>query len=300
MEQAGVEKGGKPEVFASILVLMNTWGYVNSFGTFQAYYTTELSRSPSDVAWIGSFQVFLLFFIGSIVGRLCDAGYVRHLVALGSVFQLVGIFATSVATKYWQVFLCQGLCVGLGNGLTFCPCISVLPTYFTKKRGIAIGIAFCGTSIGGLVFPTMVRQLLPKIGFGQTVRAIGFIQVGNLCFMGVYVPFYYAASYSRDSLGMKYTDSLNVLLILNGVGLVGRTLPAYLADHFGPINVFIPTSAIACICVFCWMAIHSANGLYVWASIFGIVAGGVQGLFPTAVNSLTRENELDKMGSGRE
>lgn len=159
---------------------MNTWGYVNSFGTFQAYYTTELSRSPSDVAWIGSFQVFLLFFIGSIVGRLCDAGYVRQLVAIGSVFQLVGIFASSVATKYWQVFLCQGLCVGLGNGLTFCPCISVLPTYFTKKRGIAIGIAFCGTSIGGLVFPTMVRQLLPKIGFGQTVRAIGFIQVGNL------------------------------------------------------------------------------------------------------------------------
>lgn len=114
--------------------------------------------------------------------------------------------------------------------------------------------------------------------------------------MGVYVPFYYAASYSRDSLDMKYTDSLNVLLILNGVGLVGRTLPAYLADHFGPINVFIPTSAIACICVFSWMAIHSDNGLYAWASIFGIVAGGVQGLFPTAVNSLTRENELDKMG----
>lgn len=33
------------------LVICNTWGYINSFGIFQSYYTTTLNRSPSDSAF---------------------------------------------------------------------------------------------------------------------------------------------------------------------------------------------------------------------------------------------------------
>lgn len=110
------------------------------------------------------------------------------------------------------------------------------------------------------------------------------------------MPFYYAASFSRDILGMSYTNSLNVLFVLNGVGLLGRLVPTYLADHFGPINVFIPTAFIACLSVFAWMAVVNSAGVYAWASVFGIAAGGVQGLFPSAVGSLTRDEDLDKIG----
>ncbi len=159
---------------------MNTWGYINSFGLFQTYYALTLNHPPSDISWIGSTQVFLLFFVGTLSGRLTDAGYFRQVLALGSAFQVLGIFTTSVATEYWQLFLAQGICMGLGNGFLFCPSLAVLSTYFSKRRSLAIGVAACGSATGGLVFPSIARQLLPTVGFGWTMRTIGFIQLVTL------------------------------------------------------------------------------------------------------------------------
>jgi MFS family permease len=158
---------------------MNTWGVINSFGIFQTYYTTALNRPPSDISWIGSLQIFLLFFVGALTGRLTDAGYFRHVFVVGVAFQILGIFAASAATQYWQLVLAQGICVGLGNGFLFCPCISTLSTYFSKRRALAIALGACGSATGGLVFPGMVRQLLPAQGFPAAMRAIGYVQLAT-------------------------------------------------------------------------------------------------------------------------
>lgn len=56
---------------------------------------------------------------------------------------------TSLASSYWEVILAQGLVVGLGNGCLFVPSIAVLPTYFTKWRALATGIAITGGNIRG-------------------------------------------------------------------------------------------------------------------------------------------------------
>lgn len=159
------------------LVVFNTWGYINSFGVFQTYYVSDLGFPPSNVSWIGSIQIFLLFFIGTFSGRATDYGLFRVTVIIGSLFHLLGIFMTSLSTKYWQLVLAQGICGGLGNGLVFCPSLAVLSTYFTKKRSVAIAIAASGSSTGGLIYPVIVQRLLPKIGFPWTVRIIGFIML---------------------------------------------------------------------------------------------------------------------------
>ena len=93
----------------------------------------------------------------------------------------------SLSTTYWQLFLAQGVCCGIGNGCLFCPALSLLSTYFSKKRSLAIGIAAAGSATGGMVFPAMVQQLLPKVGFPWTMRALGFIQLGclTICNIGI-------------------------------------------------------------------------------------------------------------------
>lgn len=172
-------------VAAGHLVIMNTWGYINSFGVFQTYYTTSLGLPPATVSWIGSIQVFLLFFIGTFTGRLTDAGYFRATFLTGTAFQMVGVFTTSVCTQYWQIFLAQGVCMGIGNGCLFCPALATVSTYFVKKRSLAIGMVACGSSTGGLIFPAMARQLLPAVGFGWTLRAVGFVQLVGLVLANV-------------------------------------------------------------------------------------------------------------------
>lgn len=92
----------------------------------------------------------------------------------------MGLVATSFSTTYWQLFLAQGVCMGLGNGCLFCPTVATVATYFSTRRGLAIGISACGSATGGLVFPAMARQLLGgPAGFAWTVRAVALVQAAG-------------------------------------------------------------------------------------------------------------------------
>jgi MFS family permease len=165
----------------------NTWGFIGTFGVFQSYYATSLGRPPADISWIGSFQIFLLFFIGTLTGRLTDAGFFRAVFFVGTILQLLGIFSSSFAGEsYWQLFMAQGVCMGLGNGFLFCPSMAIVSTYFSKKRALAIGIVACGSATGGLVFPSVARQLLPTVGFAWTMRTIGFLQLATLVVCNIF------------------------------------------------------------------------------------------------------------------
>ncbi|KAH0556791.1 hypothetical protein GP486_005423 [Trichoglossum hirsutum] len=315
------------------LVVFNTWGCINSFGVFQTYYVNTLGRPPSDISWVGSMQIFLVFFIGTFSGRATDAGYFHLIFSIGTALQAVGIFATSFASAYWQLFLSQGVCQGLASGLLFCPTLALLSTYFSKKRGIALGIVASGSATGGLVFPAIVEQLLPRIGFPWTVRVIGFIAVGTLMivntfmktrlpprragplvewaafkevpyvlfsigmflmFLGIYFAFYYIGSFGR-AVGLSTKDSITLLLIMNGVGIVGRLVPNYAADRwFGPLNTMIPSAAFASVVLFCWIPVQDSTGLTVFSVLYGLFAAGVQSLFPATLSALT--TDMGKMG----
>ncbi|TFB06569.1 hypothetical protein CCMA1212_001297 [Trichoderma ghanense] len=322
------------QIVAGHLVVFTTWGYIISFGIFQPYYMQELNLEPSSVSWIGSIQTCLLFVIGTFTGRAFDAGYYRPCLISGFIMQLVGIFTTSVATTYWQLFLSQGLCQGLGCGLVFAPTIANMTTYFSKKRTLALSAAACGGGTGGVIFPLIAQQLIPQVGFRWTVRAMGLVvlvssviivllvrprlpprKAGPLVDWGAfremtyvlfaismfitlwatYFAYFYARAFSIDRLGGSQSTSFNMLMIINAVGIPGRLIPAFLADRFfGAVNVFIPTILAAAVCIFAWSGVNSITGDYIWVIFFGYFGAGIQGMFPATTAGLTKD--LSKSG----
>jgi len=311
------------------LAIFNTWGFINSFGIFQTYYTHALAEAPSTISWVGSVQIWLLFFIGTFSGRALDAGYFRAVFILGQLLQILGVFMTSLATSYWQVFLAQGLCTGIGNGLVFCPSFALLSGYFSRNRALAIGVAASGSATGGVVFPAIAERLLPKIGFAWTVRVIGFVMLGTmsltvpffrartpprkrgalvewaaftelpyllfsismfLTFWGLYFAFYYIGSFTRDALGASQQTSIKVLMVMNGVGAPGRLIPGFVADrYFGPLNTFLPFVLMASVLLYCWAAVSSVGASYAFAVVYGFFAAGIQSLFLATLSSLTTD-----------
>ncbi len=170
------------------MVFANTWGFINSFGIFQTYYADFLAPlPPSTISWIGSVQVFLSFVLSAVTGRLGDAGYFRSCYWFGMVCMMAGMFGTASGTRYWQLMLSQGVATGLGAGFLCCPTMSIVTTYFHKRRALAIGIISCGNVSGGLVYPAMARQLLPRIGFAWTLRSMAFMQLGMLVVAGLVI-----------------------------------------------------------------------------------------------------------------
>jgi len=241
----------------------------------------------------------------------------------------------SLATKYWQLFLTQGVLTGIGGGIFFCPVMGLMSTYFAKRRGLALGIATSGNATGGIIYPVIVRQLLPKIGFGWTVRVLGFVNLATLgitvafmkprlpprksgpiidwqsikdvpyvlfvigcCFLmaAVYFVFYYIASFARDTISLPYTSSINLVIILNGVGVPFRILPGYIADRYtGVLNIFIMILCLNIVLLFAWLGVHSLPAFYAWTVLYGCSAAGWQSLFPTVIGSLG--NDLGKAGT---
>lgn len=163
------------QVLAALMVNSIVWGYPTSFGVFQLYYVEELRIPSSQVSWIGSIQIFLSFGMCTVSGRLADAGLARQTVAAGTSMVVLGTFMTSLATKYWQIFLAQGVCTGMGAGITFMPAVAVASSYFDKNRAFALSVSAVGTSVGSLILPSIVQYLIPQVGFAWAVRCEGFV-----------------------------------------------------------------------------------------------------------------------------
>ncbi|KAI7712557.1 hypothetical protein KC353_g8172 [Hortaea werneckii] len=200
--------------------------------------------------------------MGGIAGSLTDAGYGRLVLMAVASLIVLGTLATSAGTAYWQVLLSQGICTGLGNGLLFAPVVSIVSVFFQKRRALAIALSTCGSAVGGLVFPSMARELLAQVGFPWAMRAIGILQAGTLViavggakpparmpdqrkildlsvfhemqydlftfglflvFTGLFVPFFSVANYAREVQGASFEESTNYILVLNGVGVGTRT-----------------------------------------------------------------------------
>jgi hypothetical protein len=68
---------------------------------------------------------------------------------IGSFGVVFGFMMLSLCTEFWQALLAQGFVIGLGGGMLFVPSVAILPTYFSTKIGLAIGLAASGSSMGG-------------------------------------------------------------------------------------------------------------------------------------------------------
>ncbi|KAJ7783965.1 major facilitator superfamily domain-containing protein [Mycena maculata] len=155
----------------------STFGYVNSWGVFQAYYQQKLLHhsTPSEIAWIGSIQHALFFLPALVVGRMFDIGYFRIPFAAGGLLIVLTAFLVPECKVYWHFMLCQGVGVGIGGGLMFCTMITIVTHWWKKRRGFALGVTSGGGALGATVLPIVIRQLIVRIGFSWAMRTLGFI-----------------------------------------------------------------------------------------------------------------------------
>jgi len=323
------------EVNIPPLALTLCRGLVNSFGAYQTYYDGTIGRSPSDVSWVGTFQGFLLFLVGILTGPLYDMGYFRELILVGTFLVTFGMMMTSLSTEYYQIFLAQGVVVGLGAGCLFVPSVAVASQYFTTRRALAVGITASGGSVGGVLYPIIFHQLVPTVGFGWATRVIGFIVLATLLvslalirprvkqaaharalldfsafrspafniftlaiflyFIGLYFPFFYITAWAETQLGTDPDLAFYLFSILNAGSVFGRLIPGLLADKIGSLNVIIPCTLMTAVLGFAWIGIDSFAGLVVFALLYGFSSGACVSLPPTIVAGIAPE--MGKIGT---
>ncbi|KZL78857.1 major facilitator superfamily transporter [Colletotrichum incanum] len=325
------------QVVAAFLLVLDGFGFITAFGVFQTHYRTLWSKdviSDMDISWIGSMQIFLLFLLGTVSGRLIDAGYFRMTLMAGFVFQIGGVFAASFASQYWQFLLSQGIATGIGNGMHFTGLVWLVSQYFSKKRGLALGISSCGAPIGAVIFTIIAREMIDTTGYQWTLRTMGFLILANsiiifliarpkkatrtggpllelsaftelpyllftvgmfLALLGVYFAYYYVPNFGRDKLHLTQDEALTVLIVMSAVGILGRLIPPFFADKsIKPLRTLVISLLLSSLNLFAWIAVSSTAGLYVWVVAYSFTANAVQTLFTASMGEVT--SDMSKLG----
>ena len=86
---------------------------------------------------------------------------------------------TSLCRQYYQLFLAQGLLLGIAMSFIAIPASGMVPRYFRRNRGLATGITVAGSSLGGVIWPIAFNQMLHHNGFGfpQAMRIAGYVMI---------------------------------------------------------------------------------------------------------------------------
>lgn len=296
-----------------------TFGYVNAWGAFQAYYETDMLKdsSPSTIAWIGSCQYALVFLPALVTGRMFDLGYFKGPYLAASILLVTATFLIAQCKEYWQFLLCQGIAVGLASGTIFGPVLGIISHWFKRRRGLALGILACGSSVGGTIFPIAFRNLEPKVGFPWTMRIFAFIllffaTIANLtlkrrlppvnvkgglfnlrvfksapfctyttssfiAFLGLYTVLTYIDA-SGPTQGVSPGFSFYLVSIANASSGAGRLMSGILTDHFGALNMMTPMTMMAGIITYIWPFVNGEASLIVIAVLYGFSSGAYVGL----------------------
>lgn len=123
-----------------------------------------------------------MLFAGLLVGKVFDDNGPGLLLRAGTFLHVFGLMMTSISKTYTQILLPQAVCSALGASMVFYPAVNCVSTWFLAKRGAAMGLVAAGASLGGVIFPTMVIQLIPQVGFGWTMRICAFLILALLIF----------------------------------------------------------------------------------------------------------------------
>ncbi|KAJ2336959.1 hypothetical protein GGI00_000534 [Coemansia sp. RSA 2681] len=309
-------------IFACLISLMLSIGINDAYGVYQQHYQlTEFPNATTAIiSWIGTTQ-FLVMCVGGILsGFLCEHFDTRVMNAVGAIIMGAALIAGSFCKSVEMLMLTQGLLYGVGASFPFVAGTSIPAQWFTKRRGLATGIALSGSGLGGMWMTSATQSLIDSLGRPWAMRVTGIVacvavlaispwmrvrlvpnrsekiidwsllrSIRFNLFMASVVfavatyfgPFYQIPSYSVVVLHKSANWGSNMDTLMNGLSVVGRLAVGFLADFTGPLNLFILNTVLAAASLLVlWVPFDTVGTLIAVDLLFGFAIGGIVSVIP--------------------
>ncbi|OOF99568.1 hypothetical protein ASPCADRAFT_160540 [Aspergillus carbonarius ITEM 5010] len=150
------------------------WGFAFTYGVFQDYYSTlPIFQNSNNIAIIGTCAMGIMYLDLPIIFTLYRQypTFQRTGCALGVLLMCLSLGLSSLATKVPHLILTQGIFYAIGGSIAYSPCILLMEDWFDKRKGLAFGVMWAGTGLGGAILPIVMQRLLDLYGFRITLRA---------------------------------------------------------------------------------------------------------------------------------
>ncbi|KAG7446619.1 MFS general substrate transporter [Guyanagaster necrorhizus] len=158
------------------LVELLVWSYPFSYGVFLNYYASHEFKDSSStlLALVGSLSTGLIY-LSSIVILPVIARYParkKQMMYVGLCLSVAGLIGAAFSNTPEMLVLTQGVMYSIGGSFLYFPVMTYLFEWFSDKKGLANGLIFSGTGVGGVVMPIITEALLNKYGRKVTMLAL--------------------------------------------------------------------------------------------------------------------------------
>lgn len=151
-----------------------------AFSIFMPYMLKDLGWTRAAIGAALTLHM-MVYAVGAIfIGRLTDKYGSRWIMAVGSIFLMLGLVLLSRINSIWQFYFCYGVIAALGVTATYIvPNTATARQWFVKKAGLAVAIVMAGSGLGLAVISPVSPFLIDKFGWRTSYIIIG-VAVGAL------------------------------------------------------------------------------------------------------------------------
>ncbi|MFO1285800.1 MAG: MFS transporter [Rubrivivax sp.] len=168
-------------VWACFAALAVIFGIAYSFAAFFESFAAEFGAARADVSLVFGVTGLVYFALGAFGGMLADRFGPRRVTSAGMLCIVAALVAGSRSTSMAQVTLAYGVVLGLGVALVYTPAIGCVQPWFTRRRGLAAGIASAGIGAGTLGVPLMAAAAIVQWHWrGAMLALAAFVAVIGL------------------------------------------------------------------------------------------------------------------------
>jgi MFS family permease len=167
-------------VWACFMALAVIFGVVYSFAAFFEPFAGEFQASRAQVSLVFGLCGLIYFVLGAFAGMLADRFGPQRVTGAGMLCIVASLLAGSAAGSMTQVTLAWGVGLGVGLALVYTPAIGCVQPWFTRRRGLAAGIASAGIGAGTLVVPVAAAAAIAQWQWrgAMVALAVGVATVG--------------------------------------------------------------------------------------------------------------------------
>lgn len=153
-----------------------SFGAVTSIPILLKPLSLHWNTGASTVALVHTSAMFGAAFGGLVLGRMLSRFGFFRIALFGALASCVGLIFAAGAESLSTMHLVYGLLIGgIGQGAFFSPLTVAVSQWFHRHRALAIAVVACGQSVGGLVFPPVMRWGVEQIGWRATLTCFGLL-----------------------------------------------------------------------------------------------------------------------------
>jgi MFS family permease len=149
---------------------------VFTFGVFLKSFSQEFSWSRGQASLAVSLFTLGLAVAAPFLGRLVDRFGARRVILPSTLLFGVGVlslyFLSAHLWHFYAIFLFMGV---VGSGTSPVPYSKVISRWFDRQRGLALGLALVGSSVGVTVMPSLAQALITSVGWRSTYVCLGLL-----------------------------------------------------------------------------------------------------------------------------